>query len=293
MKLRLRVFCKKEDYLSISSINRIRISFTSYVINALMKNFEIIGDILFLDIETVSEKSEFSNLSLEKQALWIKKANQIEKDFRPEELYKEKAGIYAEFGKIVAIALGYLVPNNEGRLCLRIKAFYHKEEKLLLKEFLTLMKKFNHRINYLCAHNGKEFDFPYLCRSLLVHSLSLPSLLDMSGKKPWEVCHLDTLELWKFGDRKSYTSLELLTQLFDIPSSKEDIDGSQVGKVFYQDDDLDRIAHYCRKDVLATVQVYLKLTLSRLFFCQALRGKDPVFLAPVLSWRGNLPLLLE
>ncbi|MDH5599253.1 MAG: 3'-5' exonuclease, partial [Cyclobacteriaceae bacterium] len=226
-----------------------------------MRIDEKVGDILFLDIETVSEKKEFSDLSIEKQALWKKKSNQISKntEMLPWETYREKAGIYAEFGKVVVIALGYLVSDTKGNKYLRVKALFNKDEKVLLENFVDLLGKFEDRIQTLCAHNGKEFDFPYLCRRLLINGIPLPSLLDVSGKKPWEVNHLDTMELWKFGDRKSYTSLELLTQIFGIPSSKDDIDGSRVSSVYYKDNHLERIAHYCRKDVLATVQVFLRM----------------------------------
>jgi DNA polymerase elongation subunit (family B) len=111
----------------------------------------------------------------------------------------------------------------------------------------------------LCAHNGKEFDFPYLSRRMLVNSITLPSLLHLSGAKKWEVPHLDTMEMWKFGDYKHYTSLDLLLALFNIPSSKSEMDGSKVNGVYYQEKDLKKIATYCVSDVVAIAQLYLKM----------------------------------
>jgi DNA polymerase elongation subunit (family B) len=110
----------------------------------------------------------------------------------------------------------------------------------------------------LCAHNGKEFDFPYLSRRMMVNGISLPAVLDNAGKKPWEVKFVDTLELWKFGDYKHYTSLELLAYLFGIPTPKDDIDGSMVAGIYYQEKDLPRIARYCEKDVLTIIRLLLK-----------------------------------
>jgi hypothetical protein len=164
------------------------------------------------------------------------------------------AGIYAEFGKIICISLGFI--NGEE---FRIKSFYGDDEKVLLNEFITLVNS-----NYaspnklLCAHNGKEFDFPYLARRIILNGLELPSLLDIAGKKPWEVQHLDTMVLWKFGDYKSYTSLALLAHVFDIPTPKDDIQGSDVARVYWEDKDLARIVEYCQKDVLTVVQLLLK-----------------------------------
>lgn len=172
-------------------------------------------------------------------------------DQTPEELY-ERAGIYAEFGKIICISAGFIL-NEQAR----IKSFFGDDEYDLLSRFGQLLAdKFDPEHHYLCAHNGKEFDFPYLCRRMLIHGLPLPPILNIRGNKPWEIKHLDTMELWKFGDFKSYTSLELLTAIFDIPTPKDDINGSEVQRVYWEDKDLARIVHYCQKDVIAIIQLY-------------------------------------
>jgi uncharacterized protein YprB with RNaseH-like and TPR domain len=169
-----------------------------------------------------------------------------------------RAGIYAEFGKIVCISVGFIKLEN-GVKKLRLKSYFNHNEKELLIDFFELLNKhFNTPQHLLCAHNGKEFDYPYIARRGLVSGLSIPSILDMAGKKPWEVQHLDTLQLWKFGDYKHFTSLNLLTTIFDIPTPKDDIDGSMVNQVYWQDNDLERIANYCQKDVVALTQLFLR-----------------------------------
>ena len=217
-----------------------------------------LNNILFLDIETVPEEPKFSSLSEIKQELFAKKTlYQRKEDFTPEEFY-ERAGIWAEFGKIVCISVGFFDSFTKERT-FRIKSFYGKDEVKILKDFKALIEKhFGKPQQLLCAHNGKEFDFPYIARRMIIHEISLPEKLNLFGKKPWEVPHLDTLDMWKFGDYKHYTSLNLLTNILGIDSPKEDIDGSQVAKVYYEDGDLKRIAKYCENDTLAVAQVYLR-----------------------------------
>ena len=216
-------------------------------------------NVLFLDIETVSAYKSFSELSPRMKELWTKKAKSLSKseDDTPEELYK-RAGIYSEFGKIVCISVGFMVEKDNQRF-FRLKSFYGDDEKTLLKEFNDLLfKSFTAENQYLCGHNAKEFDFPYIARRSLINGLKLPPQLNISGKKPWEIKHLDTMDLWRFGDYKSYTSLNLLTAVFDIPTPKDDIDGSQVGKVYWEEHNIERIAKYCQKDVLAVAQLFLR-----------------------------------
>lgn len=224
-------------------------------------NKDTLKNILFLDIETVAETKTFQVLPERKQELWKKKSAFFRdaEDKTPDELY-ERAGIYAEFGKIVVISVGYF-SELEPVPKLRITAFYGHDEKSLLQEFADLLnsKHFNSKDTKLCAHNGKEFDFPYIGRRMLVQGIELPKALQLSGKKSWEIPHLDTLELWKFGDYKHYTSLDLLASIFHIESSKDDIDGSQVNSVYYEQNDLDRIMEYCKRDVSVLVQVFLGL----------------------------------
>lgn len=214
--------------------------------------------ILFLDIETVPEEKAFSSLTEERKILWGDKSRyQRKEEFTAEEFY-DRAGIWAEFGKIICISVGFFKFKNDLR-SFRITTFQGEEEKLLRDFSLLLESHFHKPHHLLCAHNGKEFDFPYIARRLIIHNLPLPGKLDLFGKKPWEVPHLDTLELWKFGDYKHYTSLKLLTNVLGIPSPKQDIDGSEVRDVYYIDRQLGRIVSYCERDVLAIAQVILKM----------------------------------
>ena len=210
--------------------------------------------VLFLDIETVPAYPAFEMVPERFRKLWEKKAKTLggkNEDQTAEDLYP-RAGIYAEFGKIVCVSCGFI-----NGIEIRLKSFYGDDEKILLEEFAQMLQQhYNRPESLLCGHNGKEFDFPYLARRMLVHGIELPYILDLAGKKPWEVRHLDTLELWKFGDFKHYTSLELLAALFDIPTPKDDIDGSQVAHVYWEEKDLERIAVYCQKDVLTTIQLF-------------------------------------
>lgn len=216
--------------------------------------------ILFLDIETVAQTKAFNELSERFKHLWTKKMHYlIERDGKnPEDLY-EKAAIWAEFGKIVCISAGYIIHKNKERV-FRLKSYYGHNEKNLLVEFAKLLNThFNKKHHLLCAHNGKEFDFPYIARRMLVHGIKLPNIIDNAGKKPWEVNHIDTLELWKFGDYKHYTSLDLLAAIFDIPSPKNEIDGSQVNKIYWEENNLEKIATYCQKDVTTLCSLLLKM----------------------------------
>lgn len=217
------------------------------------------SNILFLDIETVPQVYKFDDLDEARQELWDSKMQYKQKrdGKTAEELY-EQAGILAEFGKIVCVSIG-AVTDEKGERQLRLKSFYGNDEKALLSEFIELLDHHYHHEKYLlCAHNGKEFDFPYLARRMLINGLALPAILDIAGKKPWEVKHLDTMELWKFGDYKHYTSLNLLTNIFEVPSPKGDISGADVRRVYWEDNDVERIATYCEKDVQATVQLFCR-----------------------------------
>ena len=193
-----------------------------------------------------------------KQELWEQKSKyQRKEEFTAEEYY-DRAGIWAEFGKIICISVGYFQLSGDQRT-FRVTSFYGDEIKLL-KEFKNLViSHFSQAKHLLCAHNGKEFDFPYIARRMIIHEITLPNKLNLFGKKPWEVPHLDTLELWKFGDYKNYTSLKLLTNVLGIPSPKEDIDGSDIYEVYYKNGDLDRIVSYCERDTLAVAQIILRL----------------------------------
>jgi DNA polymerase elongation subunit (family B) len=222
--------------------------------------------ILFLDIETVSGHASYTELSEPFQALWSKKAASLLRtplsELDEEEIantYTERAGIFAEFGKIVCISVGG-IGTEGGQPKMVLKSFAGADEHTLLKEFVEFVEKKygDPRQSFFCGHNIKEFDIPYICRRLMINGFKLPASLDVRGKKPWETAHfLDTMELWKFGEYKSFTSLRLLTALFGIPSPKDDIDGSEVGRVYWEENGINRIVRYCEKDVVATAQVFL------------------------------------
>ena len=214
--------------------------------------------ILFLDIETVPQTENFDLLDDTTKTLYAEKTKYLRKEAYSAEEYYERAGIWAEFGKIVCISVGYFKIIG-GERSFRTTSFYG-EERTLLIEFKNLLEThFNRSHHILCAHNGKEFDFPYIARRMIIQGIEIPYKLNLFGKKPWEVPHLDTLDLWKFGDYKHYTSLKLLTHILGIPSPKDDMDGSEVRKVYYEDKDIDRIMIYCEKDTLAVAQILLKL----------------------------------
>lgn len=217
-------------------------------------------NILFLDIETVPQEKNWTYVSNNIQELFTKKTQYQRKEEITAEDFYERAGIWAEFGKIVCISVGYFVENQ-----FRVTSFYGDDEAEILTDFKTILEKhFSKPSQVLCAHNGKEFDFPFIARRMIVQGITLPKKLNLFGKKPWEVPHLDTLELWKFGDYKHYTSLKLLTEILGIPSPKDDIDGSEVSKVYYVEKNIERIVKYCEKDTIAVAQVLLKFNNQKL-----------------------------
>lgn len=216
----------------------------------MVKTINKLENILFLDIETIPSTYAYQDLNETTKELWNKKWA-YSKDQTPEQHYA-KAGIYAEFAQVLVIGLGFY---HNGTF--RVKAISNSNEKSLLEEFSELLEKhFNTPNHLLCAHNGKEFDFPFLCRRFLINNLPLPKILQLQGLKPWEVKHIDTMDLWKFGDVKNFSSLNLLAHVFGIPSPKDDIDGSMVAKTYYEDKQLEKIVTYCKKDVITLARVY-------------------------------------
>ncbi len=212
--------------------------------------------VLFLDIETVSQAASYQELSATEQYLWEKKTRMQRKDdFEVAEFYEQRGGIMAEFGKIICISVGILEKNER----LLIKSFYNDDEAKLLEEFGQIFNRPKLREVILCAHNGKEFDFPWIARRFLINGMQPPKPFQMYGKKPWEIPHLDTMELWKFGDYKSFISLELLAHVFGIPTPKDDIDGSMVSSIYHIEKDLFRIVQYCEKDVLTLANVFRRM----------------------------------
>ncbi len=223
-----------------------------------MLNNARLSQFLFLDVETVPEIYKFDQLPEVKQKLFEKKVQYRLKDEQTAEELYEQAGIWAEFGKIIVISVGFFVKDDGSEF--RLKSFASDNEKALLNEFANLLntKYFQRNDLKLCAHNGKEFDFPYIARRMIINQIQLPKQLQVFGKKPWETPFCDTMELWRFGDYKHYTSLELLTHILGIPSPKQDIDGKDVARVYYEEKDLPRIKNYCENDVIAIAEVMLR-----------------------------------
>jgi 3'-5' exonuclease len=218
-----------------------------------------LSKILFLDIETVPQVADYASVDEETRVLWDHKASQIGKEGQTVDEVYERAGIYAEFGRVVCISVGVFHALEGGHREFRVRSYFGHDEKELLQEFAAMCDRhFAKADHLLCAHNGKEFDFPYMARRMVINRIRIPKILQMTGKKPWEVRHLDTMELWKFGDRKSFTSLKLLTHVLGIPTPKTDIDGKDVARVYYVENDLDRIERYCKRDTLAVAQVLLR-----------------------------------
>ena len=212
--------------------------------------------VLFLDIETVPQYGNWDEMDESLQKLWDKKTlHQRKDDFTAEEFYKERGGIMAEFGKVICISVGILDKSDK----IMIKSFAGDDEKKLLEEFGEIFNRPKLRDVILCAHNGKEFDFPWIARRFLINGMEPPKPFQLFGKKPWEIPHLDTKELWKFGDYKSYVSLELLANVFGIPTPKDDIDGSMVASMYWIEKDLFRIVQYCEKDVLTLANVFRRM----------------------------------
>lgn len=221
-----------------------------------------LSNILFLDIETVSQYEHFEELPEKWKELWLRKADGLLRNNKDEQtgasIY-DRAAIYAEFGRIICISCGIIQGTGENKTIV-IKSFYGDDERKILGDFCEMLTRWTPGApKYLCAHNGREFDFPYLCRRMVINNECIPELLSVSGKRPWEINHLDTMELWRFGDYKNYTSLNLLAHVLDIPTPKDDIDGSMVGSVYWKEKNIARIVQYCQKDVVTLAQVYLRL----------------------------------
>lgn len=221
-----------------------------------MLEFLDLQQILILDIETVPQYATYDEVPGLFKDLWEQKTRQKRSEAESAAEYYPRAGIWAEFGKIICISVG-VYNRQQNRMGLRIKSFAGDNEQELLSDFNNLLRKQSDSLT-LCAHNGKEFDFPYLCRRMLISGLNVPCQLHLSGKKPWEINHLDTMDLWKFGDYKNYTSLDLLAAVFNIPTPKDDINGSDVHWVYWKEHNLERIKTYCQKDVQTTAQLLLR-----------------------------------
>lgn len=218
-----------------------------------------LGNLLFIDIETASCAPSYAQLPEAMQPLWQRRAKRIDEQAEPEALFEQAAGLVPEFGKIICIAVGYFVNTEQGETGLRVKSFAGDDEREVLAQFKHLLESKFDRKTRLVAHNGKEFDYPYLCKRMLINGMALPEILDLAGAKPWEVRHLDTMEMWRFGERRGLVSLKLLAAVFGIAPGPDTIDGSMVNQIYYTERNLPRIAAYCRRDVIVTAQVFLAM----------------------------------
>jgi len=220
-----------------------------------------IYDLIMIDIETVPQYSDYMQLPEAWKNLWNDKISKtMPENISYEECYIQRAGIMAEFGKIICICIGYFTHNENKELTLRIKSIYGDDEKIILESFKDVVEKIcKHNKNFeFAGHNIREFDIPFICRRMLINCMELPSCLQIHGAKPWEVKMVDTLQWWKFGDYKNYISLNLLANVLNVPTSKTDMDGSMVQHVYYNEKDLRRIADYCMRDVIVTANVVLR-----------------------------------
>ena len=220
--------------------------------------------LLFLDIETVSQHRDYDELDERGRELWEKKSRSLQEEGTdPEELY-QKAGLFAEFGKVVCISVGFFHQEG-GERHLRITSYAEKDESELLQAFAQMLDRWSQQgERLLCAHNGKNFDFPFLARRMVISGISLPAPLRVAEMKPWEMPFLDTMDLWRFGGRGASVSLDLLAYSLGIPSPKDDIDGSEVGMIYWEEGDHGRIKSYCEKDVETLAQVLLRFYNSAL-----------------------------
>ncbi|MBP6022594.1 ribonuclease H-like domain-containing protein [Ferruginibacter sp.] len=220
----------------------------------------VLENLILIDIETVPQHPDFDLLNDEWKQLWQEKTQRSLPDFTsPAEFYPQRAGVMAEFAKIICISMGYFTKQGNA-LQLRLKSFYGDDEKVLLKSFVTVLNQVETKNNKwsFAGHNIKEFDIPFICRRLLVNSLPIPPYLDFQNMKPWDTNMVDTFQYWRFGDYKNYTSLKLLAAAMGVPSPKDDIDGSMVADVYWKEKNLDRIVTYCQKDVVTTGNIILR-----------------------------------
>jgi predicted PolB exonuclease-like 3'-5' exonuclease len=224
-----------------------------------MQNIRL-ENLLLIDIETVSELATFDELTEDWKHLWEEKVQRsLPENTTAAEFYPQRAGVMAEFSKVICISVGYFKKDGKA-VQLRVKSFYGDDEKILLQEFIAALQKMEANNNKwsFTGHNIKEFDIPFICRRLLINDLQIPLFLDFQNMKPWETNMIDTFQYWRFGDYKHYTSLKLLAAALNVPSPKDDIDGSMVGDVYWKEKNLERIVTYCQKDVVTTANIVLR-----------------------------------
>lgn len=231
----------------------------------------------FVDTETIPGYKDFNDMPEELARMYERKFghelanNDPDKFDNFEDHYRARAALYPEFGKIVCLVIGVIfVDDKDKQEKLKLKTLCGRHEDKLLAEAAPIIDKFDS----LVGHNSKEFDFPYLCKRFYVHGIQLPQILNIAGKKPWEVSLIDTMELWRFGSFKGSTSLELFAHCLGLPSPKQDMTGADVAKVYYEMFDhmkdgelpfeaesaaIQKIGKYCQGDVVTLANCYRKL----------------------------------
>lgn len=221
---------------------------------------------LFIDIETVAQKSNFGKLSPSFQNLWTHKANQLNYvqeanvPYSVEDAYVKNAAFYPEFGRIVCISIGMFIQRNT-EVEFVSKSFYADNERGLIKDFLNCYQKyFNHSDRYkLCGHNVIEFIIPFIGRRSLIHGLKLPSKFNLMDRKPWQLDYVrDTLSMWKFGAFKNAVSLETLCTVFDI-DTQDIFPGEDVHRRYWEEQAYDEIMQRSKMQIRAVACLYSHL----------------------------------
>lgn len=225
-----------------------------------------LSDLLIIDIETVPAEKTYDHLNQQWKALFTDKATKTVPFLEnPAEIYQKRGGIWAEFGKIVCIGIGIFRWVDPVGWELDLFSFAGHEEVEILRNFAVFCEKqANNQPGFgFAGHNIREFDLPFIGRRMLINGVPLPISLQLQNKKPWELSHhFDTMAYWKFGDYKSYISLELLANVLGIDTPKQGISGADVQHLYYEQNNLPAIVAYCKKDVIATariIQRYLNL----------------------------------
>ncbi len=228
---------------------------------------------VFIDIETIRGKKTYNDVITENPALddyWQTKHTQI-REKEPlsyghiedsAEMYEKMAALYPEWGQIVCISIGQIKFDEDGNpIKFTTKSFSGLYEKILLEEFnetaSKIMSKYP-RMQWV-GHNIKGFDMPYIIKRSLINGVRVPNVFHLQKQKPWESQLIDTNDVWKFNGWNG-ARLGLLTEILNIPSPKQDMDGKMVSDVFWEDGDLNRISEYCEMDINATANVMLRIS---------------------------------
>lgn len=218
------------------------------------------GKLLFFDIETVGISNYLSGLRGINPGLhkyWSKIADYSRRtikgleDKSDEDLFIERAALVPEYNKIVAVSMGFKMPDGS----IKMMSKYGDDEKEILLGVKDVFDKCDKSGFELCGHNIKHFDIPTLGKKYLIHEIPVPTLLPRYDTKPWNMKAVDTKDIWNFGNNRGFSSLELVCIAMGIESPKDDIGGSEVHKTYWAGDGLERIKDYCEKDVKVLIHL--------------------------------------